>query len=99
MKQWDAPTLNESIKPLGFELPVFPGSMRGFAVPTKFKDKYPERFNTLRDAIKRTLATKGVQKFLKKSNIGYTWTGPEKSNELILKSFDIFKSYSYLLKK
>ncbi len=99
MKQWDAPTLNEAIKPLGFELPVFPGSMRGFAVSTKFKNKYPQRFNTLKDAIKRTLATKGVQKFLKKSNIGYTWTGPEKSNELILKSFDIFKSYSYLLKK
>ena len=99
MKQWDAPTLNEAIKPLGIELPVFPGSMRGFAVSTKFKEKNPERYAKLTDAIKRTLATKGVQKFLKKSNIGYTWTGPEKSNELILKSFDIFKSYGYLLKK
>ncbi len=29
MKQWDAPTLNEAIKPLGIELPVFSGSMRG----------------------------------------------------------------------
>ncbi len=99
MKQWDAPTLNEAIKPLGIELPVFSGSMRGFAVPTKFKETQPERYAKLTDAIKKTLANKGVQKFLKKSNIGYTWTGPEKSNELIINSFNIFKNYAYLLKK
>ncbi len=99
MKQWDAPTLNEAISSLGFKLPVFPGSMRGFAVSTKFKNKYPERFDILTQAMKRTLATKGVQKFLKKSNIGYTWTGPEKSNQLIKDSYDIFKEYAYLLKK
>ena len=99
VKQWDAPTLNESIKSLGFSLPVFAGSMRGFAVSKKMKEKYPERYAKIRDALKRTLATKGVQKFLKKSDIGYTWTGPEKSNQLIKESFDIFKSYAYLLKK
>ncbi len=99
MKRWDAPTLNEAIAPLGFKLPVLPGSMRGFAVSSKFKKKYPNRFKKLTQAMQQTLATKGVQKFLKKSNIGYTWTGPEKSNQLILNSFDIFKEYAYLLKK
>ncbi len=99
MKQWDAPTLNESIASTGKELPVFSGSMRGFAVPATFKEKYPERYTKLVDGVKRTLANKSVQKFLKKSDIGYTWTGPEQSNKLIQESFEIFKSYSYLLKK
>lgn len=99
MKQWDAPTLNEAIASSGIKLPVFSGSMRGFAVSKEFKKNYPQRYVKLVDGIKRTLATKGVQKFLKKSDIGYTWTGPEQSNRLIQESFEIFKSYSYLVKK
>ncbi|MBU3014708.1 tripartite tricarboxylate transporter substrate binding protein [Poseidonibacter lekithochrous] len=99
MKQWDAPTLNEAIKASGKELPVFSGSMRGFAVSKDFKAKYPKRYVTLVDGIKRTLANKSVQSFLKKGDIGYTWTGPEESNRLINESFKIFESYSYLLEK
>jgi putative tricarboxylic transport membrane protein len=98
VKQWDAPTLNEAIASSGIKLPVFSGSMRGFAVSKEMKTKYPKRYKKLVDGIKRTLAEKSVQKFLKKNDIGYTWTGPEKSNKLILESFDIFKKYAYLLK-
>lgn len=99
MKQWDAPTLNDSIASLGIKLPVFSGSMRGFAVSKDMKEEYPLRYKKLTEAMQRTLATKSVQKFLSKSDIGYTWTGPEKSNELILESYNIFKSYSHLLKQ
>ncbi|RXJ82555.1 tripartite tricarboxylate transporter substrate binding protein [Arcobacter sp. F2176] len=99
VKQWDAPTLNEAIEPLGFQVPVFTGSTRGFAVRKEFKEKYPERYEKLTNAIKRTLARKDVQKFLKSNDIGYTWTGPEESNHLIQESYDIFKSYSYLVKE
>jgi tripartite-type tricarboxylate transporter receptor subunit TctC len=99
VKQWDAPTLNEAIEPLGFQVPVFNGSTRGFAVRKEFKEKYPKRYEKLTNAIKRTLARKDVQKFLKSNEIGYTWTGPEESNRLIRESYDIFKSYSYLVKE
>ncbi|MGB5918133.1 tripartite tricarboxylate transporter substrate binding protein [Arcobacter sp.] len=99
VKQWDAPTLNEAIEPLGFQVPVFNGSTRGFAVRKEFKEKYPKRYEKLTNAIKRTLARKDVQKFLKSNDIGYTWTGPEESNRLIQESYDIFKSYSYLVKE
>lgn len=98
MKQWDAPTVNEAVAELGIKVPVYSGSMRGFAVSDKMKEKYPERYKTLTEAMQRTLATKDVQKFLSKSDIGYTWTGPEKSNELIKESYEIFKKYSHLLK-
>lgn len=99
INQWDAPTLNEAISKTGIELPVFSGSMRGFAVPKEFKEKYPQRYTKLVDGIKRTLANKAVQNFLKSNDIGYTWTGPEESNRLILESFKIFEEYSYLVKK
>lgn len=98
-KHWDAPTLNEALASTGIELPVFHGSMRGFAVPKEFKEKYPKRYETLVNGIKRTLASKNVQKFLNKSDIGHTWTGPEESNKLVKDSFDIFEKYVYLLKK
>jgi len=98
-KKWDAPTLNEAISSSGIKMPVLKGSMRGFAVSKKMKEKYPKRYKKLVDGFKKTLAKKSVQKFLKKNDIGYTWTGPEKSNKLILESYDVFKKYSHLLKK
>lgn len=97
--QWDIPTVNEAVKPLGFEVPYFNGSMRGFAVNAKMKKEYPERYAILVDAIKTTLAKKEVQKFLKSSSIGGTWTGPEKSNAILQNTFNVYKKYGYLLKK
>lgn len=99
LKDWDAPTLNDAIASLNIKLPVFKGSMRGFAVSRKMQEKYPERFEKLVNAVKNTLANKDVQKFLQKNDIGYDWVGPEKSNEFILESFHIFKEYGYLLNK
>lgn len=96
--KWDVPTVNEAVKDLGFQIPMFSGSMRGFAVHGDLKKKHPERYNILVNAIKATLAKKEVQKFLKKSQIGGTWTGPEISNKLLKDSFEVYKKYGYLLK-
>jgi len=96
--KWDAPTVNEALKGLQVSVPVLPGSMRGFAVSTEFKQKHPERFEKLSLAIQNTLARKDVQKFLKKSDIGGVWVGHEKSNALMKQNFDVFKKYAHLLK-
>jgi len=95
--KWDAPTINEALKSLNTEVPILPGSMRGFAVSTEFKQKYPERYNKLTLAIQNTLARKDVQKFLKKSDIGGVWVGPEKASELMQQNYAIFKKYAHLL--
>jgi putative tricarboxylic transport membrane protein len=97
--KWDAPTINEALKSMNVTVPVLPGSMRGFAVSTEFKQKYPERFEKLTLAIQNTLELEDVQKFLKQSNIGGEWIGSEKADELMKKNFEIFKKYSYLLKE
>ena len=94
---WDAPTINDALKPLNTEVPVLTGSMRGFAVTKDFKEKYPERYNKLAIAFEKTLARKEVQKFLKASDIGGVWVGPELSSEMMKENFETFKQYKYLL--
>ncbi|MGO2496397.1 MAG: Bug family tripartite tricarboxylate transporter substrate binding protein [Vibrio litoralis] len=94
---WDAPTINEALKPLDVEVPVLAGSMRGFAVTTEFKNKYPERFNKLSLAIQHALARKDVQENLKSNDIGGVWVGPEKSDEMMKENFDTFNQYKHLL--
>ena len=96
--RWDAPTLNEAIDLVGVKIPLINGPIRGFAVSKKFKEKFPSRYKTLENALKRILAKRKVQKALKQKNIGYTWIGSEKSTEILKDSYNIFKTYNYLLK-
>lgn len=98
-KLWDAPPVNEAVKPLGFTVPVIRGSVRGFAVPMAVKQKYPERFKAICDAVENTLAKKEVQKFLKGSQIGGVWVGPEKTQEIMNEAYDVFEKYSSFMKK
>lgn len=96
-ERWDAPTVNDALKPLGTEVPVLTGSMRGFAVTNEFKNKYPERYKKLAKAFENALARKDVQKFLKSSEIGGAWVGPNRSTELMVQNYETFKKYKHLL--
>tara|TARA_Y100000588_G_scaffold120055_1_gene131441 strand:- start:2995 stop:3990 length:996 start_codon:yes stop_codon:yes gene_type:complete len=96
-ERWDAPTVNDALKPLGTQVPVLTGSMRGFAVTNEFKNKYPERYKKLAQAFESALARKDVQKFLKSSEIGGAWVGPNRSTELMVQNYETFKKYKHLL--
>lgn len=95
--RWDAPTINDALKPVGIEVPVLTGSMRGFAVTNEFKNKYPERYNKLTQAFENTLARQEVQKFLKSSEIGGVWVGPERATQMMVDNYEAFKTYKHLL--
>jgi tripartite-type tricarboxylate transporter receptor subunit TctC len=97
--RWDAPTINEAVKGDGVSMPVIRGSMRGFAVSSEFKNKFPQRYEQLTNSFQNTLANKGVQKTLKGNNIGGVWIGPDKSDELMKENFEMFNTYKYLLDK
>jgi len=96
--EWDAPTLNEALKPMGISVPILPGSIRGFAMTAEFKRNYPERFNEIADAMKKALQNEELQDILERSSIGARWTGPEQSEMTMRTTFGIFEDYSYLLK-
>jgi len=96
--EWDAPPVNEALKPLGVKIPIVLGSMRGMATSAAFKKQHPDRFKKLTAAYKATLADKSVQKFMKRSNIGADWLGPEETTAQIKEMFDVFKKYKKYLK-
>ncbi len=98
-KKWDAPAINEALKPLGSTVPVLPGSIRGFAVPAEVKEKHPERFAKLVAAFKEVVEDKGVKKFLKGNQIGSDWTGPEKTQQMMRENYEIFTKYKDLMVK
>ncbi|WP_375748807.1 Bug family tripartite tricarboxylate transporter substrate binding protein [Vibrio sp. HN007] len=96
-EHWNAPAVNDALKPLNTEVPILTGSMRGFAVTKEFKEKFPKRYDKLASAIERSLARQEVQKFLKASDIGGDWVGPERSSQLMSENFKTFQKYSHLL--
>ena len=95
--EWDVPTLNEAMLPTGIEVPILPGSIRGFATSAEFKRLYPARFETLARAIKTALENQELIELLDRGMIGRRWIGPEESERTMRETFGIFKDYSYLL--
>lgn len=96
-EKWDAPTVNEALKPLNSTVPVLPGSIRGFAVKAEVKEKYPERFDKLVAAFKEVVEDKDVKKLLKGNQIGSDWTGPEKTQQMMQQNFEVFSKYKDLM--
>lgn len=95
---WDAPTLPEAMASTGIEVPVLPGSIRGFGTTAEFKRRYPERFDKLATAIKTALHNEDLIKVLDQATIGRRWIGPEEAERTMKESFEIFREYSYLLR-
>lgn len=93
-KKWDAPTLNEELIKLGIQIPAIEGSIRGFAVTTKFKENYPNRYNLLIKSFKNVLSKKKIQNHLKEMKIGSIWLGPIESEKILYETFNIFSSES-----
>src|SRR5690606_41064421 len=65
----DVPPVNEALKPLGVEVPLLDGSMRGIATSAKFKQEHPERFEKLVNAYERTLKNEKFLEQLKAQKI------------------------------
>ncbi len=95
--EWDVPTLNEAMEPTGIEVPILPGSIRGFATSAELRRLYPERFEKLALAIKTALENEELIDLLDRASIGRRWIGPEASEETMRETFGIFEDYSYLL--
>ena len=95
--QWDIPTLSEAMAPTGIEVPILPGSIRGFATSAQFRRNYPQRFDKLTSAIQTALENSQLTEFLDRSSIGRSWIGPDASERTMRETFEIFENYSYLL--
>ena len=95
---WDAPIVNEALKPLGFEVPLINGGIRTMTASAAFKEKHPDRFKKIVDAVEKTVKSDDFQKFAKRSQLGAEWHGPEKTDKMVEYNFKYLKKYSDLVK-
>ena len=97
--EWDVPPLNEAMASTGIEVPILPGSIRGFGTTAEFRRQYPERFDKLARAMETALQSDELIELLERASIGRRWTGPEASERTMRETFAIFRDYSYLLRR
>jgi tripartite-type tricarboxylate transporter receptor subunit TctC len=95
---WDAPPINEALKPYGATVPLVSGSVRALVAPAGFKKKHPQDYEKLVDAYKKALENLEFQAWLKANAIGGAWLGPEQTTEIIKANFDVLRKYQHLLK-
>ncbi|MVW77689.1 Bug family tripartite tricarboxylate transporter substrate binding protein [Bordetella sp. 02P26C-1] len=94
----EAPLVNEALKPMGIEIPLLDGSIRGVATSAKFKQKYPERFAKFVSAYERTLKNEKYLEQLKKMKMGADWLGPEKTTDVMNRNYEIISKYRDVMK-
>ncbi|WP_227870709.1 Bug family tripartite tricarboxylate transporter substrate binding protein [Orrella marina] len=99
LENWEeAMPVNEALKPMGIEIPLLDGSIRGIAASAKFKENNPEAFNKLVSAYERALQNEEFLAKLKSMKIGSDWIGPEKTTEIIKGNYEIINKYKDVMK-
>ena len=93
LAEWDAPPINEALKPYAVTMPIISGSLRGLVAPAGFKSKHPEDWAKLVDVYQKLLAGPEYSKFLKDNNMGRAWYGPDKSTAQVKESFAVVEKY------
>ena len=97
--EFDAPPINEALKPYKVEVPVISGSIRTLVAPAGFKAKHPKDFEKLVAAYRATLDSAEYKDWLKQNQMGGDWVGPERTTQRIRAGFDVLSEYKDLLKK
>lgn len=94
LEDWDAPTLNETLKDEGVTLTPLLGSIRGIAANAKFAAEHPEDFDRFVAAYEEVLQDEDFVALLKEQDIGADWVGPERMTEIVKSNFEILKRFS-----
>jgi putative tricarboxylic transport membrane protein len=96
---FDAPPINEALKPYGITVPILSGSIRTLVAPAGFKTKHRADYDKLVAAYKATLDTPEFQTWLKSNQMDGEWNGPERSTTMVESNFAVLQKYKDLLKK
>jgi putative tricarboxylic transport membrane protein len=96
---FDAPPINEALRPFNLTMPLINGSVRTFVFPAGFKVKHPEDYSKFVAAYRKTLDDPEFRAWLTKNHMAGDWVGPEKTTATIYENFEALKEYKDLLKK
>lgn len=79
----EAPTIVTALEGYDVEAPVG-GAYRFFAVKSELKEQYPERFDALVEAFRKTVQDNpGFKAAADEAGVGTLWTGPEEGQAMI----------------
>ena len=94
--EFDAPCVNDMHfqKALDFS----PGTVRGFVLQTRFKTKYPDRYQTIVGAFERAFKNPEAIAAMEKQQLDPTWYGPDESNTVYQTMFTQYQKHAGLLK-
>jgi tripartite-type tricarboxylate transporter receptor subunit TctC len=95
---WDAPPINEALKPAGVTVPLLSGSVRSLVASAAFKTKHPQDFAKVMDAYQKTIADPDFQDWVKKNQMQAEWIGPDRTTDIIKLNFEVLSRYQSLLK-
>lgn len=93
----DAMPINTLLESHGVELPILDSSVRSMIVHAAFRDEHPDRYRTFVDAYERVMADPAYQQSAAEGNYGRDWRGPDASNALVQRNYDLLVEYSRLL--
>ncbi len=96
--EYDAPPINDVLKPYHASVPLLSGSVRTFMFPAAFKARHPEDYAKFVAAYRATLDAPEFKKWLKDNQMGGDWVGEERTTEIIRANFDVLAKYKGLIK-
>lgn len=90
LDEWDAPPITEVTEELGLhERGYLSGSIRGIGVSSSFRENYPDRWQTLLDAVEEISANPENQQVFEERGMHLRWIGPERSREMIDENYNL----------
>jgi tripartite-type tricarboxylate transporter receptor subunit TctC len=95
---YDAPPINEVLKPYHTTVPLIDGSVRTFVFPAAFKAKHPDQYAKFVSAYRATLAAPDFRKWLQDNKMGGNWVGDNQTAKIIRANFEALKKYKDLIK-
>jgi tripartite-type tricarboxylate transporter receptor subunit TctC len=95
---FQGPTVNDSLKAYNASVPTIKGSIRTFIGHPEFKKNFPDRYEIVVSALKRTIERPDFQDFIKSQAMQASWRGPDISKSEIYENTAVWEKYLYLLK-
>jgi putative tricarboxylic transport membrane protein len=93
----ETPTIVDLAKSQGFEPEFVAGSQRGWAVHSALKEKHPDRYETLVNAIEAASKNPEAIKALQDAQLATRWYGPEASQQALERTFETMQKHVDLL--
>ena len=95
---FDAPPVNDALKPYHVTIPILNGSIRSLVAPAGFRARHRADFDKLVEAYHRTLDDPAFKSWLKQNKMGDDWTGTEKADQMLNSNFAVMAEYKDLLR-